>query len=159
MSGRIPPKRIERTLRLDPSENERFLTLLREQGVEALVLGFVKSSDLYLRGRIDGPNRTGARPCGYLFLSEESFDLCHEAVAHINVPPSVRPTTVTYRKWHKVLPFAATEWESLSEDDRQVTMRAIELVPAQNYDRAVQFARSAKKTFGLEFNIKIDRRT
>lgn len=159
MTRAEPPKRRIRKdgIPLNADEHKRFVEQLRELKIESSVLALEAKSGLYLRGRRDGPKRTGARPCGYLFWSEASFDSCHAPVAHIVFPHEKRPSIV-FRTWKKgVFPFSRATWDRLAKDPRHKQWKTIDLVPTAEFNRALDLARTAAETFAEKFDLTVDR--
>ena len=136
-------------------EHQRYLGEVEAQGHQALISRFVEGAELYLRGRVDGPRQTGARPCGYLFLSEASFERGHAALAYIDLMNPGQDPQVSFRKWKGELPFTQAQWDALDQDTMQRTMKVEELAD-DTMSRALALAASAKATFSEVFDTDVD---
>lgn len=155
MTKPAPPKRTIRKkgIPLDDRENARFLTFVRTHGQLGPVERFLEETGLYLRGRHDGPNRSGTEPCGYVFVSQESFDLGHRAILFFDPMPLNTPLNVSFYRWKSRLPFDAATWNRLQRDRLQENMRVLDLSPEANMREAIRLARLARETFSEGFDL------
>lgn len=152
-----PPRRIvrARAIPLDEAEHARFLQYLNRDGLTEFVMRFTQNSGLFLRGRLDGPDRSGTTPCGYCFVSEDSFNRLHMPVCFVDPAPRGRPPRVSFRRWKGVLPFPQHEWDRLECDRLQVNM-VTEGLGEASFAHAVDLARQAQRTFSQAFNLTVD---
>ena len=149
-----PPKRriLKDGIPLNDSENERFLRFMTAKGFDQFLGKFMKKTGLYLRGRCDGPKRSGTDPCGYVFISKESFGNGHASILFFDPMPNNTPLNISFRPWKDILPFSKKEWEDLDGDDRmQKKMRILELTSESKLQRAIALAKKARKTFEESF--------
>ena len=155
MAKPAPPKRTIRKkgIPLDDRENARFLAFVKAHGQLGLVERFLQEAGLYLRGRHDGPKRTGTEPCGYVFLTQESFERGHEAMLFFDPMPLDSPLNVSFRQWKNQLPFDAATWTRLRPDRAQPNMRVLDLTPEVNMREAIRLARLARDAFSDSFDL------
>jgi hypothetical protein len=155
---RKPPKRIEKKdgIPLNESENKRYWSFLDEVELSDVVRRYEKQAGVYIRGRRDGKRRSGAEPCGYVFVDKGSFDLCHRPIAFVDAHPMERPVRVSFRAWNGFLPFHAKDWRGLDPDRMQKKMRTVNLVPSGSFRRAVTLTRTAKRLLIAEFDLTVD---
>ncbi len=158
-----PKRRIQKNgIPLSDAENERFLNLLKERGLSEPVRKLLEETSLYVRGRIDGPLRTGTEPCGYVFISKGSFDLGHSAILHIDPNPPHTLLEVSFRRWKGILPFDAVNWDSLRIDRAQKNMRSLAISQlnqnalGSQLQKAISLATTARDTFSEFFDLSID---
>lgn len=158
MNKQKPPKRrvLKKGIPLDDSENRRFVRDVETRGFTKKVETFISKTGLYLRGRHDGPLRTGAVPCGYVFISEDSFDKGHDALLFLDPRPQNTPLKASFRRWYGVLPFEAQEWNKLSVDRAQKNMKAMDLVTEDDLRFAMKLADAARVTFSQEFDLTVN---
>lgn len=153
-----PPKR--RILRdgipLNETENARFWSFAKEIEIDGIIETFLSHSGLYLRGRCDGPHRSGTEPCGYVFISECSFDNGHAPLLYFDPFPRGRPLKISFRKWKGILPFSENDWSNLDGPDRlQRGMRVLKLDSMDKEERGVSLAIKARRTFSNVFDLSI----
>lgn len=153
-----PPKRRIKSggIQLTVSENNRFLTYASSIGIRYIVDKFLAGTGLYLRGRCDGPNRSGTLPCGYVFLSADSFKKGHSAVLCFDPNPRDRTVNVLFRRWSGVLPFREADWKKISSDRLQKRMRFIDISSVAKLTKSVSLAKTAVCVFTSSFDITAD---
>jgi len=154
-----PPKRrvLKNGIPLNDCENARFLRFVKSRGLERVIETFIAKTGLYLRGRWDGPARSGTDPCGYVFISEDSFDKGHAPIMFFDPMPSPSPLKISFRSWKSVLPFDESEWDNLDGGDRlQKKMRIIELTSDKKLARAIKLSKIARQTFEELFDLTVN---
>jgi hypothetical protein len=160
MKKLIPPRRQIRKngIPLDDEGNKQFVGFLRTKGFEHTITEFLTKTGLYLRGRCSGRAKKVTDPCGYVFISRDSFEKGHRAMAFFDPAPNGTPLKLSFRRWNGHLPFNAKEWKSLDGEDRlQKGMRVIELTSDQKLVRAIVLAEKARDTFADVFDLSADR--
>lgn len=139
---------------LDDEENKKFLRFVEGRGYVKKIDQFISKSGLYLRGRCDGPNRSGTEPCGYVFISRDSFKKGHAPIMFLDPMPNETPLKISYRRWSDILPFSKHDWDNLDGPDRlQKNMRIIELNSDKKLRRAIMLAKMARRTFEKSFDL------
>lgn len=154
-----PPKRrmLKDGIPLNDFENERFLRFVKSKGFDQMVSTFIVQTGLYLRGRWDGPKRSGTEPCGYVFISIESFEYGHAPILFFDPMPNTQPLNISFRPWKEILPFSKREWDNLDGGDRlQKKMRILELTSDGKFRRAIALGKKTRQTFEESFDLSID---
>ncbi len=141
------------------TEEHRPVAAVAQKGFEPSISRFLTRTGFYLRGRCDGPNRTGTDPCGYIFASEDSFDKGHDALIYFDPMPHNTPLKLSFRLWKGVLPFDREKWQALDGQDRlQKNMRVLELTSQMKIEQAIDLATQTLITFHQHFDFSIDLR-
>lgn len=142
---------------LNENEHKRFIQFSKRNNCFESIQYFIKNTGLYLRGRCDGPSRSGTQPCGYVFISQDSFEKGHDSLLFFDPILNNKPLNISFRKWKGSLPFSTEEWKSLDGiDHMQKNMRIIYLTPKIKLERAVLLSKLAKENFSNEFDLSID---
>lgn len=149
-------RRITTGIPLNNEENLRFWNYINQRGFAHIIEDFLQETRLYLRGRCDGPNRSGTDPCGYVFISKDSFIKNHAPLLFFDPEPKKHPLKISFRKWKRVLPFSETEWKNLDDEDRlHEEMRIINLTSIKKIEKAISLAKMASEKFGECFDLSM----
>jgi hypothetical protein len=164
----LPPcRRIKRNgICLTENQNSAFRRYARALAFDRLSFGelideFVKQTALCLKGRTDKDGRAkrpqGTSPCGYVFISDESFLRGHEALLHFDPKPRSMTLRVVFRMWDGVIPCSQSEWDSLKKIGKENRdWRFCELTGEEGQlQRVVELAMGAKQKFEEAFDLEM----
>jgi hypothetical protein len=154
---RPPKRRISKIkeIPLNAEENSRFLNYVGYGQAREFFEEFRFETGLYLRGRFNGKRQTTTPPCGYIFISKDSFDKLHESIIHFDLIGQKPILKICFRKWLKIMPFNIIEWDAMNEEKGH-DMRSFQIESKADLQKAIGLALDVRDTFSERFELNID---